>query len=233
MERGRGSLERLAERLAGSYGRPAPGVGGALPAPDPLDVLIETILSQATSDANSRRAYASLRRRFPDWDDVADAPAAKVAAAIAIGGLAPTKAARIKDIIARLRRERGRATLGFLRALTTEDAMKYLEGLPGVGPKTAACVALFALGRGAFPVDTHVARVCGRLGLVPAGTGAARAQALLAPLVPPGAARDLHLRLIEHGRRVCRPRRPACAQCCLVDVCVAGGGGPSPRRGPC
>jgi len=218
MECGRESLEHLAAHLEAVYGlHEASRRRG--PVAEPLDVLIETVLSQATSDVNSRRAYTALRRRFATWDDVASAPVAEVAGAIAGGGLGPTKAARIKDIIARLRAERGRATLAFLHQVETEDALRYLEGLSGVGPKTAACVALFALGRPAFPVDTHVRRVCSRLGLVPAEAGAARAQELLGPEVPPERALGLHLLLIEHGRRACHPRRPACSSCRLAEDC--------------
>ncbi|MEW6524301.1 MAG: endonuclease III [Bacillota bacterium] len=187
---------------------------------DPLDVLILTVLSQATNDRNAAVAYARLRTRFPSWDQVLDAPVEKLAAAIAPGGLGPQKAARIKEVL-RLVAERGTLGLGWLKEQPPGRAMEFLNSLPGVGPKTAACVLLFGLGQPAFPVDTHVARLARRLGLAGPNEPAERIQQRLEGLVEPGDARDLHITLIHHGRTVCHARRPACGRCVLAGVCAS------------
>jgi len=200
---------------------------------DPLDVLVQTILSQNTTDVNSRRAFTRLKERFPSWEDVARAPATEVAAAIAPAGLGPTRARRIRDILEQLTRERGRPDLSFLEQMPSEAACDYLLQLHGVGPKTAACVLLFALGRPVFPVDTHIHRIMRRLGLIPERSGPQEAQRLCVGVVPPDLALPLHLGLIEHGRRICRPRRPECHRCPLDPRCPRRGvasGGKSPGR---
>ncbi|MCR4397634.1 MAG: endonuclease III [Firmicutes bacterium] len=186
---------------------------------DPVEVLVLTILSQATNDRNSGLAYRELRARFPSWDQVLRAPDADVEAAIRRGGLARMKASRIKAALRRIRRETGSVSLDFLSGWETEDILRYLCSFDGIGPKTAACVALFALGRPVFPVDTHILRVCRRLGLVDEKATAARAQDQLQRKIPPGMRRELHLGLIEHGRRTCRPGNPRCHSCSLRAFC--------------
>jgi endonuclease III len=189
-----------------------------------LDELVATVLSQHTSDTNSERAFARLKDRFPTWEQVAEAPAGEVADAIRCGGIADQKARRIQAILAAISEREGRIDLRRLHDLDDAAAEAYLESLPGVGPKTAACVLAFAMGREAFPVDTHVHRVATRLGWIPAKTTADRAYRLLAPRVPPGIRYDLHLALITHGRTVCRAQRPRCDACVLRDVCAYGSG---------
>jgi endonuclease III len=152
---------------------------------------------------------------------VLEAPAADVADAIRSGGIADQKAVRIQRVLATVREREGRLDLSRLGGLDDAAVEAYLTSLPGVGPKTAACVLTFAMGRAAFPVDTHVHRVAGRLGWVPAGTTAERAHELLRPLVPPDVRYDLHMALIGHGRAVCHPRRPACGGCVLRQGCAA------------
>jgi endonuclease-3 len=186
-----------------------------------LDELVATILSQHTSDRNSERAFASLKARFPAWDDVMAAPTREVADAIRSGGIADQKAARIQRVLATVRQREGRLDLARLHELDDAEVEAYLTSLPGVGPKTAACVLTFAMGRPAFPVDTHVHRVAGRLGWVPARTTAERAHALLRDLVPADVRYDLHMALIAHGRGVCHPRRPDCTGCALRRHCAA------------
>lgn len=188
---------------------------------DPLDMLILTMLSQATSDRHAQVAFARLRARFPGWAQVLDAPTAEIREAIAFGGLAAQKARRIKEVL-ELVAARGALELGWLRACAPFEAMAFLTGLPGVGPKTAACVLLFGLGYPAFPVDTHVARLCRRLGLAGPREPAGRIQERLGKLVDPAQARKLHLTMIHHGRRICRARQPLCAQCVLVSFCPTG-----------
>lgn len=207
-------LRAIALRLRQVYG--APPAPRRLP---PLDELILTVLSQHTSDTNRDRAYADLRARFPTWDEVADAPLPAIARAIRRGGLGPTKAVRIRGI---LRALRGRGTALDHRALSrmgSKALWDLLVSLPGVGPKTAACVLLFSLDRPYFPVDTHVHRVARRLGLVDARADAVVAQEVLQASVPAAEMYALHMNLIRHGREVCAARRPHCSQCVLSSLC--------------
>jgi endonuclease-3 len=207
-------LRAILRRLEASYGSSPPP--RRLP---PLDELILTILSQHTSDVNRDRAYADLRRRFPSWDDVAEAPAPAIASAIRRGGLGPTKAVRIKATLRELRRAGVALDDRALTGRPPEETWSTLRGLPGVGPKTAACVLLFSLGEPYFPVDTHVHRVAKRLGLVPAKAGAAQAQEILQRAVPADITYSLHMQLIRHGRAICRAPRPLCEECVLLDLC--------------
>jgi endonuclease III len=179
-------------------------------------------LSQATSDTNSGRAFAGLKERFPSWDAVLDAPTIAVADAIRPGGIADVKARRIQDILSEIESREGAPLLDRLNELSDEDAEAYLRSLPGVGPKTAACVLLFSLGRPAFPIDTHVHRVAGRLGLVRPDATAEAAHRELGPAVPPDIRYSFHVGLIRHGREICKPRLPRCSSCALFDLCAAG-----------
>jgi endonuclease-3 len=187
----------------------------------PLDEVVATVLSQHTSDVNSERAFAQLKHRFPGWDQVAGAPVGQVADAIRCGGIADQKARRIQQILAAVAEREGRIDLGRLHDLDDAAVEAYLLALPGVGPKTAACVLVFSLGRAAFPVDTHLHRVATRLGWIPARTTADQAHRLLAPRVPPEIRYDLHLAMISHGRTVCRAQRPRCEVCVLRELCPA------------
>ena len=191
------------------------------PDEDVLSQLIKTILSQNTSDVNSLRAYGQLRRRFPAWDEVHRAPRRRVADTIRSGGLADIKAARIKAILRHIYREHPDGDLSFLEGWPTGRIREYLERFEGVGEKTIACVLLFALGRPVMPVDTHVRRVSQRLGLIPPETDAARAHRLLQKVVPASLVYSFHLNLIEHGRTICRARKPLCERCPLGKRCPA------------
>ncbi len=209
----------IVRRLSALYGEPAWRPHG-----DPMTELVLTILSQNTSDANSGRAFMRLRGRFPSWELLAAAPLDEIEAALAAGGLAKRKAPRIKAALAAILERRGRLELDFLRDMPLEGAKGWLRELKGVGPKTAACVLMFALGRPALPVDTHVHRVAQRLGLVPARAGAAQAHDILEALLEPEEVYAFHISLIKHGRRLCRAQRPLCAECPLLDGCPAGQG---------
>jgi len=213
-------IERVAwvyERLVETYGAP-----DWRPTGDALGELVATILSQHTSDVNSERAYEQLRRRLPTWEAVRDAPVDQVADAVRSGGLAEVKAERIQRILRLLSERLGDAplTLDHLAALPDEEAEAYLRALPGVGPKTAACVLLFALGKPAFPVDTHIWRVTRRLGLIDAKMSAEAAHVFLQRLIPPAWRYTVHVDLIQHGRRICTAQRPACARCPLRAGCA-------------
>ncbi|MFO8100732.1 MAG: endonuclease III [Dehalococcoidia bacterium] len=186
---------------------------------DPLSELIAVILSQNTSDANSQRAFDSLTRKFGNWEEVAGADVAKIEDAIRSGGLSHVKAARIKEILQTILAERGSLDLSFLENMPTVEAKEWLGKLPGVGPKTVSCVLLFALGKPVFPVDTHVFRVAKRLGLLSNGISANQAHEVMAKTVSPEDVYQLHMNMVEHGRRVCRAQRPKCSECTLKNIC--------------
>jgi endonuclease-3 len=202
------------EALADLYGVPE-----WAPRLDPVDELVLTILSQHTSDLNAGRAFEELRRRFPTWGEVAAAPPEAVASAIASGGLAAQKAPRIQRALRRICDERGAYDLGFLAALAPIDAREWLVRLDGIGPKTASVVLLFCFGHPLMPVDTHVHRVMGRIGLLPPRTPADRAHDLAIGLFPTGRVYEAHVNLITHGRRTCSARRPACGRCPVAPRC--------------
>ena len=208
-------MARVLALLAAAYGMPENHPTG-----DALDGLVGTILSQHTSDVNSGRAHRALRAAFPTWRAVLDAQEDAIAAAIRSGGLASLKARRIKDVLARVAAEHPDFDLGFLARLPLADARAWLEALPGVGPKTAACVLLFDLGRPALPVDTHVHRVARRLGLIGARVGAAAAHPMLEAQLRPEQVYACHVLFITHGRRVCKAPTPRCDVCPLTAVCA-------------
>jgi endonuclease III len=186
---------------------------------DPVEELILTVLSQNTSDVNRDRAYASLTARFGSWQEVLDAPSEEVADAIRPGGLANTKAPRIQAILRAIEERQGRIDLGFLHGMSDGEVGEYLRTLPGVGPKTAACVLAFSLERPAIPVDTHVYRTAVRLGWVPEKTSVERAHQIMGKLVPPAIRVTMHVGLIRLGRQVCKPGRPRCEECPVQTLC--------------
>jgi endonuclease III len=209
-------VARIYEKLVATYGIPPWEPGG-----DPLGELVATILSQHTSDINSERAYRQLRSIFPTWEQVRDAPVEDVIEAIRSGGLAQQKAQRIQQILRILteRLDGAPLTLDTLGEMPLDDALAWLRGLPGVGPKTAACVMLFSLGKPAFPVDTHVWRVTKRLGLIGPYESAEDAHVTLQALIPPEWRHTMHIDLIRHGRQICYARKPACFRCPISSDC--------------
>ena len=207
-------LRQIARRLRRAYGLPPPP--RRLP---PLDELVLTILSQNTNDTNRDRAYADLRAKLPAWEDVAAAPLPVIERAIRSGGLAPTKAPRIRAVLRALRDQGIALDDRALRRIRPDRLFDLLVALPGVGPKTAACVLLFSLDRPYFPVDTHVHRVAVRLGLVAPRSTAVQTQAQLQAALAPADMYEVHMNLIRHGRHVCVALRPICSQCVLNDLC--------------
>ena len=185
----------------------------------PISVLVQTILSQNTSDTNSGSAFQSLTASFGNWEDVVDADVYTIANIIKHGGLGMIKAQRIKQALKGISGERGRLELDFLNRLAPSDAEKWLLKLPGVGLKTARCVLLFALGIPALPVDTHILRVSKRLGLLDSKASLHEAHYVLAESVSPDDIYKFHVLIIEHGRRICRARRPYCQRCILNNKC--------------
>jgi len=206
-------MAEIVDRLEAAYGKAV--LRTRRPA---LDELVLTILSQNTSDRNSEHAYARMRERFPTWEDVRDAPETELVEALRPGGLAVQKAPRIQAVL----RDLDRLDLEWLGGVPADEAMRWLVALPGVGPKTASCVLLFSLDVPVMPVDTHIHRIALRVGLVPAGTTADAAHALLTEMTPPDRMLEAHLLLIRHGRTTCTARRPRCEECVLLDLCDYG-----------
>jgi endonuclease-3 len=191
-------------------------------ASDPLDMLVKIILSQATSDTNSHRTFASLKKRFPTWDAALRARTETIAATIRSGGLANQKAAVIKDVLRQIKKEHGTLDLSFLHKLSPEEAVDYLSQFRGIGPKTIACTLLFACRKEVFPLDTHIFRILRRVGLVPQKCTDGRAHEIMNAVVPHGKFYSFHVNLIRHGRTLCRPRDPLCERCPIVEYCDYG-----------
>jgi endonuclease III len=208
-------MRAIRDRLRAEYGRPL-----LQPHRAPIDELVLTVLSQNTNDRNRDVAYGRLRERFESWAEVRDAPVEEIEEAIRPGGLAPTKAVRIKEILRAL----GDDDLSWLETAPLEEARAYLCSLPGVGRKTAACVLLFSYGRPDVPVDTHVYRVGSRLGLFRPGASFEEAHDELLRLCGSSGqeAYETHVLLIRHGRRTCTARAPSCPECPLRRMCPYG-----------
>ncbi|OGO38659.1 MAG: hypothetical protein A2W35_06930 [Chloroflexi bacterium RBG_16_57_11] len=202
------------EKLLEAYGHPE----WRNPLP-PLDELVSTILSQNTNDNNRDRAFQALRQRFPTWEAVRDADEQAVIDAIRPAGLANQKGPRIQNVLREITHQRGELSLDFLRTMPDSEALDWLMTFKGVGPKTASIVLLFSLGKPAFPVDTHIYRVSGRLGLRPDHMNADQAHTHLGNLFPPESYYAAHLNLIRLGREVCQARRPNCPVCPLQELC--------------
>jgi endonuclease-3 len=185
----------------------------------PVAVLVQTILSQNTSDRNSERAFKHLLASFAAWEEIADANVGQICEVIKAGGLGTVKAGYIKQALEEIQRRRGGFELDFLRKLPVDEARDWLRQLPGVGMKTASVVLLFALGMPALPVDTHVFRVAKRLGLIDSKVSVEKAHRILEKLVPPQAIYQFHVLLIEHGRKACKAQRPRCRECVLGSLC--------------
>lgn len=202
------------QRLLDAYGEPVWRT--PLPA---LSELISTILSQNTNDVNRDRAFARLRQVFPTWEAVRDAPAEEVIGAVRVAGLSNQKGPRIQNVLRQITAERGDLDLAFLADLEPAEVKRWLLRFKGVGPKTAAIVMQFALNMPAFPVDTHVFRLSGRLGLREPRISADRAHVVLGELLPPETYYAAHLNIIRHGREICQARKPRCPECFLSDLC--------------
>jgi endonuclease-3 len=185
----------------------------------PIDELVSTILSQNTNDTNRDRAFNALILRFPSWEEVRDAEPAPVIEAIRPAGLANQKGPRIQNVLKEITKQRGDLDISFLKEMSIEEARNWLMQFKGVGPKTAAIVLQFSLEMPAFPVDTHIYRVTGRLGIRPEKMNADQAHDHLAALLPPETYYAAHLNLIRLGREICQARKPDCPHCPLQDLC--------------
>lgn len=187
---------------------------------DGMDELISCILSQSTTDANRDRGFDALKAQYPSWEAVRHAPEAELIEVIRPAGLANSKAPYIQGSLARIYAERGAYNIDFLLDMPVDDAKKWLQSLPGVGPKTAAIVLCFGYNLPAFPVDTHVHRVGKRLGLLPPKISANKAHVHMEAIVPPEQYYSFHLQLIYHGRAICKARSPQCEQCPIAAHCA-------------
>jgi endonuclease-3 len=205
------------QQLLAFYGEPI--WRNPLPA---IDELVSTILSQNTNDVNRDRAFNALRAQFPTWEEVRDGPADPVVECIRVAGLANQKGPRIQQVLRQITQERGSLDLSFLNDIPLEEARSWLTKFNGVGPKTAAIVLCFSLGRPAFPVDTHVYRVTGRIGLRPEKISVEDAHPYLEGIFPPAAYYAAHLNIIRLGREICHARKPDCAACPLLSACDYG-----------
>lgn len=205
---------KIHEALLKAFGEPI--WRNPLPA---IDELVSTILSQNTNDVNRDRAFEALRAKFPTWESVRDAKEKDVIDAIRPAGLANQKGPRIQQVLKEITKERGALDLQFLADMPLEEARQWLTKFNGVGPKTAAIVLCFSLGRPAFPVDTHVYRVTGRIGLRPEKMTVEQAHPHLESVFPPETYYAAHLNIIRLGREVCNARKPMCSQCPIKSLC--------------
>ena len=186
---------------------------------DPLSELVLTILSQHTNDNNRDRAFATMKSRYPTWEEVVEVPPEELADSIRVGGLGNIKAPRIQTVLRQIWQERGSWDLSFLTTMPVEEAKAWLSKFNGVGPKTAACVLMFGCGTPVFPVDTHIYRVSQRIGLIDARTNAEKAHAVLEGMVVPEKRYTFHINLIQHGRKICKAQRPLCELCPVREWC--------------
>ena len=205
------------ERLLEKFGEPI--WRNPLPA---IDELVSTFLSQNTNDVNRDRAFDSLRAKFPTWEEVRDASENEVIEAVRIAGLAKTKGPNIQRALRQISEERGELSLEFLKKMPIEEASAWLTKFKGVGPKTASIVLLFSLGMPAFPVDTHVYRITGRVGLRPEKISVEKAHPHLESVFPPETYYAAHLNIIRLGREICKARKANCAECPLLEICDYG-----------
>ena len=186
---------------------------------DPAHEVVLTILSQHTSDINSGRAFQLLMDRFGSLEAVAEGNVAEIEEAISPGGLARVKAPRIKKVLNLILELNGSLDLSFLREMPLNDAKGWLKQLPGIGPKSAGIILSFSLGRPAMAIDTHIYRVCQRLGLIGPKINAEKAHDVLEAAVEPDQVFQFHLAFITHGRQVCKALRPRCLECVVAAGC--------------
>lgn len=210
-------FEYIVQNLENTFGEPQLAAKS-----DALTMLVKIILSQATSDANSRRSFENLKERFDNWEKVLAAKESEIADAIRLGGLANQKAKVIKELLTQIKAKHGTLNLEFLDEMPDEAARDYLTNFRGIGPKTVACTLLFALHKEVFPLDTHIFRVLRRMGILPEKITDTKAHRFLDQLVPQGKFYSLHVNLIRLGRKICRPREPLCEQCPLIEYCDYG-----------
>ena len=186
---------------------------------DPAHEVVFTILSQHTSDINSARAFQLLMERFGTLEAVANTDVKSIEEAISPGGLAKVKAPRIKQVLNMILDLNGSLDLSFLREMPLKEAREWLRQLPGIGPKSAGIILSFSLGFPAMAIDTHIYRVCQRLGLIGPKTNVDKAHEILESAVEPEQVHPFHVGFITHGRQVCKAQRPMCGRCVVSVNC--------------
>lgn len=186
---------------------------------NPLDSLILTVLSQSTNDRNRDLAYQRLKQRFPTWELVKNAQPAEIADAIRPAGLGNQKSVRIKNILQWVNDTYFTLDLSFICDMEPQDVINIFTQLKGVGIKTISVVLMFTCGVDIFPVDTHVFRICKRLGLVPQKVNAEKTHHFMQPIVPKGKSFSLHMNLLKLGRTICKAQKPRCLECPIKDLC--------------
>jgi endonuclease III len=186
--------------------------------PDPVDLLIATILSQNTNDQNSYKAFRNLKDNFKSWDEVEKLLASKIEKFIKVAGLGKQKSNAIKSFLKQIKSERGKISLKYLDKENDAEVMRDLTSYNGIGVKTASCVLLFAMERNVCPVDTHVHRTSNRIGLAETKTPD-KTFIIINENLPEGIAHQFHTNLIKLGRQICKPANPFCAVCPLLKVC--------------
>ena len=186
--------------------------------PDPVNLLIATILSQNTNDRNSFKAYNNLKEKYSDWEDVAKLKPAQIEKLIKVAGLGKQKSKAIKNLLTSLLKERGRVSINHLKNMNDEEVLSELTDYTGIGVKTASCVLLFSLNRNVCPVDTHVHRTLNRIGLVKTSSPDKTYYAIN-KIFPEGIAHSFHTNLIKLGREICKPAKPDCRNCPVLRIC--------------
>jgi endonuclease III len=186
--------------------------------PDPVDMMIATILSQNTNDKNSYKAFQNLKEKYSNWEEVAKLNTSKIQYLIKVAGLGKQKSKAIKNFLSTLLKDKGKISLNYLHGMGNEEILDELVSFPGVGVKTASCVLLFSLRKNFCPVDTHVHRTTNRIGIVKTSTPDKTFQ-LLNKNMPDGIAHQFHTNLIRLGREICRSAKPNCQICPLLKIC--------------
>ncbi len=186
--------------------------------PDPVDLLIATILSQNTNDKNSYRAFNNLKEKYPDWADVANLKTSAIEKLIKPAGLGKQKSNAIKSFLNGILKEKGSISLKHLRDFDNNSVLSELTSYNGIGVKTASCVLLFAMRRNVCPVDTHVHRTTNRIGIVKT-SAPDKTFMLLNSDMPAETAHSFHTNLIRLGREICKPAKPLCSICPLLKIC--------------
>lgn len=189
--------------------------------PNPVDMLIATILSQNTNDNNSYKAFKNLKEKYPTWEEAAKAKRTSIESVIKVAGLGKQKSAAIKGFLTEITEKKNKISLSYLKNMNESDAINELTNYNGVGVKTASCVLLFAMDRNICPVDTHVHRTVNRIGIVNAKTPD-KTFLLLNKNFPPKIAHSFHTNLIRLGREICKPKNPSCGICPLNKLCKYG-----------
>lgn len=207
-------LERVSEILVQRHGVPALGNFR-----NPLKEIFYILLSARTTDAQYRSTFRNLNREFPTLNDLSVAPIRRIRDCITSGGLATKRAAQIRRTAKILLSLDCINPSRYLRSLDSERAYETIVALPGMGPKSAFCVLMYSLDFDTFPVDINVQRIAERIGIIRSGLKHRDAQRVLAPIIPEGRSRELHISMVVHGRKICLPINPKCGECDLRDMC--------------